>query len=57
MNLLYIYIYIYISEIIKTIDNFSPQISKYEFDMSIKLIKLISSTINEPLANIVNPYF
>ena len=45
------------SEVIKTIDNFSPKISKDELDISMKLIKLISSTIAEPLTYIFNLSF
>ena len=45
------------SEVIKTIDNFSPQISKDELDISMKLVKLISSTIAEPLTYIFNLSF
>ena len=42
-----------ISEVIKTIDNLSPKISKDELDISMKLITLISSTIAEPLTYIL----
>ena len=45
------------SEVIKTIDNFSTQISKDELDISMKLVKLISSTIAEPLTYIFNLFF
>ena len=44
-------------EVIKTIDNFSPKISKDELDISMKLITLISSTIAEPLTYIFNLSF
>ena len=46
-----------ISEVIKTIDNFSPQISKDDLDISMKLIKLMLSTIAEPLRYIFNLSF
>ena len=42
---------------IKTNDNFSPKISKYEHHISMKLIKVISSTIGEPITYIVNLSF
>ena len=45
------------SEVIKTIDNFSPKISKDELDISMKLVKLISSTMAEPLTYIFNLSF
>ena len=45
-------------EVIKTIDNFYPKISKQDkLDISMKLIKLISSTIAESLTYIFNLSF
>ena len=46
-----------IREVIRTIDNFSPKMSKDELDISMRLIQLISSTIAEPLTYIFNLSF